>query len=658
MGGIRKFLGALCIVLAAFGSVLGQDASEPYVEIDSNYVQLQERILDLDEVQVRAGLEDPAKSTLRPSEMMAVRRLDQIPATSRIEALAALPGVDMVSNGSGTLRPIIRGLSGLRVATLFNGARIESQAWGEYHGIYIPEEGVEAVQVIRGPATLAYGSDAYGGVLNFIPKAPLSDTGRQNRLSLSTFSATSGWQLTGATEKRSERTFHSFRGGYKHHGDYILPSGNRVQQSAYEQFFGQGSFGYVRPWGVIEGAYSSAYNSGGLIGHDGWQQSGDHLITTSLHTNVNGWDVKPRLSYQLNHRKEFESIFESVEPEDPSEFEELALDISLRTLRWEFIAFRQLSNGWSSSIGVQGFQSRSQFDDDEDVVLIHTPLIPDADIMQQSAFSVFNRDFDNGGVQFATRVDRRETISMLSRIDWLKGFAGGTRWNIKENLVLHMNVAHSERVPGLSELFSEGVHHCAFRYERGDANLAKEQSFNVESNVVWNPGWGQLELSMYQNAIQNYVYLRPTQDWKDGWRVYDWRAVDARFNGAEASIQFAPKTVKHFNADAAFSVVHAADKTGETLPLIPPTTLRTSVGWIFENAGQFENVFARAILNENRDATLVHFAAGATWNGSISVNFSIQNLFNQTFTPTLSMLRELGIPEPGRNARVQVGWKF
>ena len=111
-------------------------------------------------------------------------------------------------------------------------------------------------------------------------------------------------------------------------------------------------------------------------------------------------------------------------------------------------------------------------------------------------------------------------------------------------------------------------------------------------------------------------------------------------------------------SNSTFSVVHAADKTGETLPLIPPTTLRTSVGWIFENAGQFENVFARAILNENRDATLVHFAAGATWNGSISVNFSIQNLFNQTFTPTLSMLRELGIPEPGRNARVQVGWKF
>jgi len=285
-------------------------------------------------------------------------------------------------------------------------------------------------------------------------------------------------------------------------------------------------------------------------------------------------------------------------------------------------------------------------------------LIPNADVKEQSAYSVLDRDFAKGGIQAAARVDRRETTATASRVDWLKGFSGAARWNVNEHLVLNLNVAHSERVPGLSELFSDGIHHCAFRYERGNPNLAKEQSLNVESNAVWIPRWGRLELSLYQNAIQNFVHIMPTLEWSDGWRVYDWRAVDASFKGAEASIQFAPKSFEHFNADAVFSFVDAADKTGEALPLIPPATLRTSIGWVIGNKGRFNDVFARAILNENRDATLVHITAGATLNGSISVNCSIQNLFNQTFTPTLSMLRELGIPEPGRNMRVQIGWKF
>ena len=623
----------------------------------STWLALTERINALEVAEIQASPLNPSRPKMKPSVVLRPETIDQLPATSRIEALAALPGVDMASNGAGTLRPVIRGLSGLRIATLFNGARIESQAWGEHHGIYVPEEGVQAVEVIRGPATLAYGSDAYGGVLNFIPKAPLSEQGRENRLSVTGFSATQGWQVTGATEKRSKATFHSFRGGFKQHGDYALPDGNRVENSAYQQFFGQGNFGYIRPWGVIEGAYSSAYSTAGLIGYDGFQQTGDHLVTTSTRFEMGGWQWTPRISYQLNHRKEFDRSREN-QPTDEEALELMALDISLRTLRWEAIAHRERPEGLSVTLGLQGFQATSQFDDDGTVELLYAPLIPNATATEASAFAVLDRAMDRGGVQLSARTDRRVTTEETPRVDGLFSAAGGMHWDLSESTVLRLGVAHSERAPGMAELYSQGIHYSAFRIELGEIDLKKERSFNVESGMEWTPAWGRFEVSLYQNAIDDFVFLRPNGVALDGWAVHTWEATDALFQGTEASLQVAPEQWKHVRAEAVFSFVDARDRNGEVLPFIPPATLRSTVGWANGEAGRLSGLFANAVWNHSRDASLLHLAAGGKINESIALNLSVQNLLNAEFIPTMSLLRTLGIPEPGRNVRVQLAWTF
>ena len=635
----------------------GQDAHTDAAFEDSTWLALTERINALEVAEIQASPLNPSRPKMKPSVVLRPEAIDQLPATSRIEALAALPGVDMASNGAGTLRPVIRGLSGLRIATLFNGARIESQAWGEHHGIYVPEEGVQAVEVIRGPATLAYGSDAYGGVLNFIPKAPLSEQGRENRLSVTGFSATQGWQVTGATEKRSKATFHSFRGGFKQHGDYALPDGNRVENSAYQQFFGQGNFGYIRPWGVIEGAYSSAYSTAGLIGYDGFQQTGDHLVTTSTRFEMGGWQWTPRISYQLNHRKEFDRSREN-QPTEEEALELMALDISLRTLRWEAIAHQERPEGLSVTLGLQGFQATSQFDDDGTVELLYAPLIPNATATEASAFAVLDRAMDRGGVQLSARTDRRVTTEETARVDGLFSAAGGMHWDLSESTVLRLGVAHSERAPGMAELYSQGIHYSAFRIELGEVELKKERSFNVESSMEWTPVWGRFEVSLYQNAIDDFVFLRPNGVALDGWAVHTWEATDALFQGTEASLQVAPEQWKHVQAEAVFSFVDARDRNGEVLPFIPPATLRSTVGWVNGKAGRLSGLFANAVWNHSRDASLLHLAAGGKISESIALNLSVQNLLNAEFIPTMSLLRTLGIPEPGRNVRVQLAWTF
>ena len=107
-----------------------------------------------------------------------------------------------------------------------------------------------------------------------------------------------------------------------------------------------------------------------------------------------------------------------------------------------------------------------------------------------------------------------------------------------------------------------------------------------------------------------------------------------------------------------FSFVDARDRNGEVLPFIPPATLRSTVGWVNGKAGRLSGLFANAVWNHSRDASLLHLAAGGKISESIALNLSVQNLLNAEFIPTMSLLRTLGIPEPGRNVRVQLAWTF
>ena len=451
---------------------------------DSVEVQIGKTVHSLAAAEVVEASSPASESFIPPVRMDAVQ-LDQIPASSRIAALAATAGVDMVSAGAGMLRPVMRGLSGLRIATLFNGARIESQAWGEYHGIYIPEEGIERVEIIRGPGTLAHGSDAYGGVLNFVPNQVLQERGRKSQVSWSGFSATNGWQATAATEKRSQSTFHSFRGGYKRHGDYRLPSGQALFNSAYTQFFAQGTFGYLKSWGSVEGAYSSSYNNADIIGHDGWSQSGDHLVTTSMQLQWGRWHLVPRISYQLNHRKEFDRHLPVGGSAGDELLDSIALDMSLRTLRYDLKAERTTEGGWNWILGSQGFTS-SNTNEPEALDGPGAPLIRDAEIKEVSGFAISSWKGDKIGVEASVRGDVRQTqwdaLNVLPeetrRNDWLGSAALGMHWDVSERLIARWHVARSQRVPGLSELFSSGLHHCAYRIEMGDETLENETSYN------------------------------------------------------------------------------------------------------------------------------------------------------------------------------------
>ena len=126
------------------------------------------RHMELKEVTVTGAVGDmKMKETPMPILMLQAKELHQLPSTNLIDAIAKQPGVSQITTGSGISKPVIRGLGYNRIVVVNDGIRQEGQQWGDEHGIEIDANEVGSVEILKGPASLMYGSDAMGGVLVF-----------------------------------------------------------------------------------------------------------------------------------------------------------------------------------------------------------------------------------------------------------------------------------------------------------------------------------------------------------------------------------------------------------------------------------------------------------------------------------------------------------
>lgn len=615
-------------------------------------VTLENDLMDLDEVLIEAERSHSQNTCIVKIASMTVEQLDRSSSPSRIQALSSEPGVDMISMGGGVLKPVIRGLSGLRVITLLRGTRVESQAWGAEHGIYMPEQGVDRVEIIRGPSALAFGADALGGVLNFIPENPLTEIGRKSTISLRGFSASSGLQTSLATKKRSRHSHHAFSGGYNSHGDYSLPDGALVSNSFYRQFFGQGFWGYIRDWGKIDGAYSSSYNTAGLLGSEGYQQSGDHIITTSATFYSDSWIVKPSISYQLNHRKEFESPRQPNLPSDSLSITppviEPELDLALRSYRYGATAVND-GDLFDITIGISGVSTSN------DNELPDAPFIPDASINESSAFALSSYHVGDIRLQAGSRFDYVSVTvpGQFERTFLNPSYSLGTVYTINPQSDLRLSYSLGNRVPGLSELAADGIHHGVYRYEMGDYNLDSESSHNFEFAYSLSSTSISLEAAIFRNQINNFIHLSSTEIEIEGFSVYQFAASTAVLSGAEMSVSVSPKSIPSLCFTSALAYI-VGDIEDEALPFIPPTNLRTTISWSSESgfhasASSLLVDRASSIEFSSPGYSVFDFTAGSVISERLTWGVACSNLFNSSYIPHLSLTRELGIAMPGRN---------
>ena len=634
-------------------------------------VVLDEAQMQLPPAFVQTASTQPHQATVTHIRELNVKELDAVPATSRIQALKSVAGVHLMTAGAGMMRPVMRGLSGLRVGTTFLGARVESQAWAEGHGIFFPEQGVSRMDVVRGPEVLLYGPDAFGGVLNVVPTGPLTEEGRLSQLSFTSHSNTGGFQGSWMTQKRSAKAHHVLLSGVNRFGEYQLPSGQRVEGSGLRQFYSQGRFGYIREWGTWEGAYSSCYNTAGLIGAGGTQQSGDHLVTAGAHVRWGDWEVHPSGSYQLNHRKELAQ----VTPDSLNEEQALKhtdLDLSLRSTRIDVRAHKTSEDGggWEWTLGGQSFSKTNL--NDTLYVDANTSLIPDAAIQGGGVFVRTSKPGTRLRPSASLRGDLHRVAwqarpGLLEASEFLQS-GGDRQYGMVSGAVgvlLDVNASHrlgvhglrGNRAPGLAELLAYGSLRDNYREEWGDPNLSLETSHTVEFQWVKSSeaphGWTG-DAAVYASDIQNYMMLAPSgEENEEGFPIQLHQATRASLWGADLNAVWVPRWAAMWSMHTALSVVRSSDAEGEELPWTPPATGRWEFRRSWANVKKASGM-ASLVLEASRDAVLLHASTSWSLGKRTTLNAQVINVTNQTYVPTLSLLRNLGIAEPGRNVRLQV----
>jgi len=457
--------------------------------------------------------------------------------------------------------------------------------------------------------------------------------------------------------------------GVNRFNEYRLPEGEAVLGSALRQFYSQGRFGYIREWGTWEGAYSSCYNTAGIIGPGGTEQSGDHMLTTGAHFQTGLWNWHPTVSYQLNHRKELAEVGPDSLTEDNEQLH-TQLDLSLRAARFDVTADRVGESGWAWTLGSQGFVKSNT--NDTALIELAKQWIPDAEMAGGGGFVRVSNDRGNWRPSASLRSDVHRiawATRSLPNMDTDAILAGGARsypmvsgamglkWVPNHKHVLGLSVLRGNRAPGLSELLATGNHFDSYREERGDPDLGIETSHGIDFQWVRQPVDGQHwcgDVAAYASRIQNYMLLVPTTEVNaTGLPVQLNQATTATLKGVDVNVKWAPWGSDRWSTNVSASYVDSRDEDGAVLPWTPPATGRCEVQRSWRGSNRWRGVSA-LVFEASRDALLWHASttllAGDRW----TVRGQCINLTNARYIPTLSLLQNLGIPEPGRNLRVQL----
>lgn len=537
-------------------------------------------------------------------------------STNIIDAIAKVPGVNALTTGPNVSKPFIRGLGYNRILTLFDGVRQEGQQWGDEHGIEVDQYGIDRVEVIKGPASLTYGSDALAGVVNLIPTPPAPEgklVGNITAEYQGNNGMFGGSGMVGATKNGFE-----WMGRISHKAatDYQNKVDGRVFNTAFKETDANLSFGLHRSFGYSH-VNISLYDDIQEI-PDGSRDSATRQFTkqiteadtfrpivtpseltsytiTPLHQHVQHFRAysannftlgRGRLAvnagFQRSVRREFSH------PEVP--YQDVAgLFLQLNTYSYDVKYFVPEINGWNLSFGVDGmYQQNTVTKGTEFIIPSYHQFDVGPFVMIKKTFNKLDisggirydsRSFNNKGMYtkpnavsgFDTPVYGADTTGADHPFsDYSHTFSGasgsiGATYNFNDKLSVKVNISRGYRAPNISEISANGVHPGTNIYQIGNPDFKPEFSLQEDIGFAYTSKFAVISFSVFNNVISNYIFNQRLLSVAGGDSVivagnqtYKFQQGKANLYGGELSIDIHPVKSLHF--ENSISAVYGLNK--------------------------------------------------------------------------------------------------
>jgi iron complex outermembrane receptor protein len=582
-------------------------------------VKLQTSSLEAGEV-VITGVSKATEIKRSPVPMLAVGKayLEQRAASGNIiDQIATLPGVSAVTTGPNVSKPFIHGLGYNRVITLQDGIRQEGQQWGDEHGIEVDQNSIDRVEVIKGPASLTYGSDAIGGVVNLISPAPVPEgkilgsvqglygtnqglyngsfrlQGNQNGLIWGTVISTKGSKdyqnehdgrvyATNYREKDARVMVglnKSWGYSYLHASvfddEQAIPDGSR--DSLTRKFTRQIAEDGDAPRQIVP---QSALNSYGI------PTLHQHVQLYRIYNNSNfilgNGNLAVNLGYQFSHRREYTH---------PEAGDIAGLNLHLTTYTYDVKYNFNIGNDYETTFGINGQYQNNTIGDATDFPI---PAYHQFDI---GPFFVIKKSFGKLDLSAGARYDTRSFSNSAAYVDTLgrggfpqlytgsnpetaanitkqfdsfnkrfSGFSGslGATYNVSDAFLIKGNISRGFRAPSIAEISANGPDPGSQIYHIGDKNFKPEFSLQEDIGTFLTLPNISASVEVFNNNLSNYIYQQQvlasdgSPVYTQGYTTFTYVQSRARIYGGEVSVDLHPISWLHF--ENALSLTYGENK--------------------------------------------------------------------------------------------------
>lgn len=569
----------------------------------------------------------PVSRSPFPVTVVKKQEMLQNVATNLVDVISRKPGVSQLSTGPAISKPVIRGLGYNRVVVINDGVRQEGQQWGDEHGLEIDEYSVRKIEILKGPASIMYGSDAMAGVVNIVTNVPAAE-GTIGGNIYSNYQTNNRLRGAGLSFHGNSKGFSwNAWASLKAAADYANKYDGRVYNSKFNERNVGGYAGYNGTWGYTHLIVSNFNQRAGIVEGDrdeegrfikplpggaaGLPLESDfnstdpqvpfqhikHFKAVSDNSfHIGGGRLGLNIGYQRNQRMEYGNA------DDPAEKE---LHFDLQTVSYQLQYHLKETNSWQLSFGGGGMFQTNKNKGEE-------VLIPEYDLFDIGVFTYARKQWEattlSGGVRFDSRhvntrqLEEDNDIKFVGLDKQFSNFSGsiGLTHQFARGLTGKINLARGFRAPNIPELSSNGTHEGTNRYEYGRHDLKSESSLQADLGVDFNSDHISAGFSLFYNNIDNFIFYHKLESGNGGDSLV---AVDgelipafrfdqrkARLAGLELVVDIHPHPLDWLHVENTFSLVNGRFKEAlegtRNMPLIPAARLVSELRGDFLEQGR------------------------------------------------------------------------